>query len=61
LADGHDAELEWSRPWDRILDWQPPHAKWFGKLNASVNYGVTIFYTAPTRRANLLSPVPVSL
>ena len=22
-------ELEWSRPWDRILDWQPPHAKWF--------------------------------
>jgi acetyl-CoA synthetase len=33
------AELEWSRPWDRILDWQPPHAKWFvgGKINASVN------------------------
>ena len=32
-------ELEWSRPWDKILDWQPPHAKWFvgGKLNASVN------------------------
>ena len=22
-------ELEWSRPWDRVLDWQPPHAKWF--------------------------------
>ncbi|MCC7416341.1 MAG: acetate--CoA ligase [Acidobacteria bacterium] len=33
------AELEWSRPWDAILDWQPPHAKWFvgGRLNASVN------------------------
>ena len=32
-------ELEWSRPWNRVLDWQPPHAKWFvgGKLNASVN------------------------
>jgi acetyl-CoA synthetase len=32
-------ELEWSRKWDRVLDWQPPHAKWFvgGKLNASVN------------------------
>jgi len=32
-------ELEWSRPWDRVLDWQPPHAKWFvgGTLNASVN------------------------
>ena len=33
------AELEWSRPWDRILDWQPPNAKWFvgGTINASVN------------------------
>jgi acetyl-CoA synthetase len=32
-------ELEWSRPWDTVLDWQPPHAKWFvgGTLNASVN------------------------
>jgi acetyl-CoA synthetase len=32
-------ELEWSRPWDRVLDWQPPHAKWFvgGQINASVN------------------------
>src|ERR1043165_4144745 len=36
---GFAAELEWSRPWDRVLDWQPPHAKWFvgGQLNASVN------------------------
>jgi acetyl-CoA synthetase len=32
-------ELEWSRPWDKVLDWQPPHAKWFvgGRLNISVN------------------------
>ena len=32
-------ELEWSRPWTTVLDWQPPHAKWFvgGQLNASVN------------------------
>jgi acetyl-CoA synthetase len=32
-------ELEWSRPWTRVLDWQPPHAKWFvgGTINASVN------------------------
>jgi acetyl-CoA synthetase len=32
-------ELEWSRPWKQVLDWQPPHAKWFvgGQLNASVN------------------------
>jgi len=33
------AELEWSRTWDKVLDWQPPHAKWFvgGQLNISVN------------------------
>jgi acetyl-CoA synthetase len=32
-------ELEWSRPWDQVLDWQPPHAKWFvgGRINVSVN------------------------
>src|SRR3989442_3965215 len=32
-------QLEWSRPWDRVLEWKPPHAKWFlgGKLNISVN------------------------
>src|SRR2546426_1181455 len=36
---GFAGELEWSRKWDRVLDWQPPHAKWFvgGKINASVN------------------------
>jgi len=32
-------ELEWIRPWDQVLRWQPPHAQWFvgGKLNASAN------------------------
>jgi acetyl-CoA synthetase len=32
-------ELEWSRRWDKVLDWQPPHARWFvgGQLNISVN------------------------
>ena len=36
---GFAGELEWSRPWDQVLDWQPPHAKWFvgGQLNACVN------------------------
>ena len=36
---GQAAELEWSTPWTRVLDWRPPHAKWFvgGQLNASVN------------------------
>src|SRR5215831_9119807 len=32
-------ELEWLRPWTQVLDWQPPHARWFvgGQLNACVN------------------------
>ena len=36
---GFASELEWIKPWSRVLDWQPPHAKWFvgGKINASVN------------------------
>jgi acetyl-CoA synthetase len=33
------AQLEWSRPWDQVLDWKAPDAKWFvgGALNVSVN------------------------
>jgi acetyl-CoA synthetase len=32
-------ELEWMKPWDRVMNWTPPHVKWFegGKLNISVN------------------------
>ena len=32
-------ELEWSRKWDQVLEWNPPHAKWFvgGRINASAN------------------------
>jgi acetyl-CoA synthetase len=31
--------LDWMRPWDRVLDWTPPYARWFvgGKLNVSAN------------------------
>src|SRR5579884_2295366 len=27
--------LHWFRPWERVLDWDPPYAKWFvgGTLN----------------------------
>jgi len=32
-------ELHWFRPWDRVLDWEPPFAKWFvgGKINVAYN------------------------
>ena len=36
---GFARELDWMKPWDAVLEWTPPHAKWFvgGRLNASVN------------------------
>ncbi len=31
--------LDWIAPWSRVLEWTPPHAKWFvgGKLNVAAN------------------------
>ncbi|MEX2281647.1 MAG: acetate--CoA ligase [Gemmatimonadota bacterium] len=32
-------ELDWFEPWEKVLEWKPPHSKWFvgGKLNVSAN------------------------
>jgi acetyl-CoA synthetase len=32
-------QLEWSRPWEQVMRWEPPHVQWFvgGRINASVN------------------------
>lgn len=37
--EGFAKELEWIKPWSTVLEWKPPHAKWFvnGKLNISAN------------------------
>jgi len=37
--EGFARELDWIEPWQKVLEWTPPHAKWFvgGKLNASYN------------------------
>ncbi|VEP12284.1 acetyl-CoA synthetase [Hyella patelloides LEGE 07179] len=34
-----ESELHWFQKWDKVLDWQPPFAKWFlnGKINISYN------------------------
>jgi acetyl-CoA synthetase len=34
-----EKELHWFRKWDAVLEWTPPHAKWFvgGKINISYN------------------------
>jgi acetyl-CoA synthetase len=31
--------LDWMVPWSRVLEWEPPHARWFvgGKLNVAAN------------------------
>ncbi|MFL5538589.1 MAG: acetate--CoA ligase [Longimicrobiaceae bacterium] len=36
---GWAERLDWFRRWDRVLEWEPPYAKWFtgGRLNASHN------------------------
>jgi acetyl-CoA synthetase len=32
-------ELDWFEKWHTVLEWNPPHAKWFlgGKLNVTFN------------------------
>jgi acetyl-CoA synthetase len=36
---GWAEELDWFRKWERVLEWNPPHAKWFvgGQLNVAHN------------------------
>ncbi|MCI0435469.1 MAG: acetate--CoA ligase [Gemmatimonadetes bacterium] len=36
---GFARELDWFEPWQKVLEWKPPHAKWFvgGRLNVSHN------------------------
>src|SRR6202521_2515309 len=50
------SELEWSRPWTKVLDWNPPDAKWFvgGQINASVNCVDRHVRTARRNKAALI-------
>ena len=50
------ATLEWMAPYQRVLDWKPPHAQWFvgGKLNASVNCVDRHIRTARRNKAALV-------
>ncbi len=33
------SKLEWFEPWQKVLEWKPPHAEWFvgGRLNVAYN------------------------
>jgi len=48
-------ELRWTRPWDRVLEWNPPFAQWFlgGKLNVSDNC-LDRFLGTPTQNKTAL-------
>ena len=39
MSAGWAEELHWDRKWDRVLEWEPPYAKWFvgATTNASYN------------------------
>ena len=46
-------ELHWFKPWDKVLEWNLPSAKWFvgGKMNLSYNcLDRHVKSDAPTRR-----------
>lgn len=32
-------QLNWFKRWEKVLEWDPPHARWFvnGKINVSFN------------------------
>ena len=36
---GWAEQLDWNKKWDKVLEWNPPHAKWFvgGTINVSAN------------------------
>lgn len=49
-------QLDWFKPWDKVLEWTPPFAKWFvgGKLNASYNCLDRHLKTAVKNKAALI-------
>ena len=53
---GQAADLFWRKKWKTVLDWKPPHAKWFvgGKLNVSENCVDRHLGTARENKAALI-------
>ena len=35
---GIGRELDWFKPWDKVLEWDPPHAKWFVGAECNISY-----------------------
>src|SRR5687767_1730058 len=49
-------KLEWIRPWSKVLEWNPPRAKWFvgGQLNVAANCLDRHIRTARRNKAALI-------
>ncbi len=50
------SELDWIQPWTKVLEWKPPHAKWFvgGRLNAAANCLDRFVRTAHRNKAAII-------
>ena len=48
--------LDWITPWHTVLEWKPPHAKWFvgGKLNLAANCLDRHLHTARRNKAAII-------
>src|SRR5690606_9946571 len=48
--------LDWITPWHTVLEWAPPHAKWFvgGKLNIAANCLDRHLHTARRNKAAII-------
>jgi acetyl-CoA synthetase len=44
------SELHWFRKWDKVLDWQPPWAKWFVGGQTNISYNCLDRHVATWRR-----------
>ena len=55
-ADIASSELHWFERWTKVLDWNPPFAKWFvgGKINVSYNCLDRHLTTARKNKAAIL-------
>src|SRR3712207_5212388 len=43
-------ELHWFRRWDRVLEWTPPHARWFVGATTNVSYNCLDRHLSTWRR-----------
>ena len=41
--EGFARELHWYRKWEKVLDWQPPNARWFVGGQTNISYNDALF------------------